>query len=25
MTAYLLSDASKFITGRKFFVDGGRL
>ena len=25
MTAYLLSDASKFITGRKFYVDGGRL
>ncbi len=25
MTAYLLSDAAKFITGRKFYVDGGRL
>jgi len=25
MAAYLLSDASKFITGRKFYVDGGRL
>lgn len=25
MAAYLLSDAAKFITGRKFYVDGGRL
>lgn len=25
MTAYLISDAAKFITGRKFYVDGGRL
>ena len=25
MTAYLLSDAARFITGRKFYVDGGRL
>lgn len=25
MTAYLLSDAAKFITGRNFYVDGGRL
>lgn len=25
MAAYLLSDASIFITGRKFYVDGGRL
>lgn len=25
MTAYLLSEAAKFITGRKFYVDGGRL
>lgn len=25
MAIYLLSDASKFITGRKFYVDGGRL
>lgn len=25
MAAYLVSDAAKFITGRKFYVDGGRL
>lgn len=25
MIAYLQSDASKFVTGRKFYVDGGRL
>lgn len=25
MAAYLLSDAAKFITGRNFYVDGGRL
>ncbi len=25
MAVYLLSDAAKFITGRKFYVDGGRL
>lgn len=25
MITYLLSDAAKFITGRKFYVDGGRL
>ncbi len=25
MAAYLISDTAKFITGRKFYVDGGRL
>lgn len=25
MASYLISDAAKFITGRKFYVDGGRL
>lgn len=25
MAVYLISDAAKFITGRKFYVDGGRL
>ena len=25
MVVYLISDTAKFITGRKFYVDGGRL